>query len=94
MFLYEAALCAGPFSYFNEDFIWYEEDDIQKLETILTKQPYHIYNWYSDRIDIYTLNDEAVLYIMMADEPQGTYSAKSEAALQRMNELIGDIGES
>ena len=31
---------------------------------------------------------------MMADEPQGTYSAKSEAALQRMNELIGDIGES
>ena len=94
MFLYEAALCAGPFSYFNEDFIWYEEDDIQNLETLLTKQPYHIYNWYSDRIDIYTLHDDAVLYIMMADEPQGTYSAKSEAALQRMNELIGDIGES
>ena len=88
MFMYEAALCAGPFKYFYEDFIWYEEDEIKMIETILTKQPYHIYNWYSDRIDIYTMNDEVVLYIMMADEPQGTYAAKSEAALQRMSELI------
>ena len=94
MFLYEAALCAGPFEYYYEDFIWYSEADIIKLEKLLTKQPYHIYNWYSDRIDIYTMNDEAVLYVMMTDEPQGTYAARSEAALQKMSELIGDIGES
>ena len=31
---------------------------------------------------------------MMTDEPQGTYAARSEAALQKMSELIGDIGES
>ena len=93
MFMYEAAFCAGPFKYFYEDFIWYNEDDLKKLEETLTKQPYHVFNWYSDRIDIYTMADEAVLYIMITDEPQGTYAAKSEEALQRISKLIGDISD-
>ncbi len=92
MLLYEAALSAGPFKYFYEDFIWYEEDDIAKIDKRLQKYPYHVYNWYSDRIDIYTMNEEALLYIMQGDEPNGTYSAKTEESLQKMGELIGEIG--
>ena len=91
MFLYEAALSAGPFKYFYEDFIRYGEDDIAKIDTLLHKYPYHVYNWYSDRIDIYTMNEEALLYIMQGDESNGTYCAKSEEALQRMKDLIGGI---
>ena len=89
MFLYEAALSAGPFKYFYEDFIWFEEDDIAKMDTRLQKLPYHVYNWYSDRIDIYTMNEEALLYIMQGDDRSGTYSAKNEKALKKMGEVIG-----
>ena len=89
MFLYEAALSAGPFKYFYEDFIWFEEDDIAKIDTRLQKLPYHVYNWYSDRIDIYTMNEEALLYIMQGDDRSGTYSAKTEEALKKIGEVIG-----
>lgn len=92
MLLYEASLSAGPFKYFYEDFIWFDEDDIAKIDKKLKKYPYHVYNWYSDRIDIYTMNEEALLYIMQGDEPNGTYSAKTEEALRKMGELIGEIG--
>ena len=66
-----------------------EEDDIAKIDTRLQKLPYHVYNWYSDRIDIYTMNEEALLYIMQGDDRSGTYSAKTEKALKKMGEVIG-----
>ena len=92
MLLYEAALSAGPFKYFYEDYIWYGENDIAKIESLLHKYPYHVYNWYSERIDVYTMNEEALLFVMQGDEPNGTYAAKTEEALQRMKGLLGGIG--
>ena len=49
---------------------------------------------WGERIDIYTLDGEALLFVMQSDEPNGTYSAKTEEALHRMTERIGEIGES
>ena len=52
----------------------------------------HVYNWYSERIDIYTMNEEALLFVMQGDEPNGTYAAKTEEALQKMEGVLGGIG--
>ena len=90
MLLYEAVL---SLEYDCGDFIWYEPEDVEKIESILQKYPYHVYNWYSERIDIYTLTGEELLFIMKGDTPNGTYSAKSEEALRAIDEKIGDIGE-
>ena len=90
MLLYEASL---GLEFDCGDFIWYSEDDIAQIDALLQKYPYHVYNWYSERIDVYGMNDEALLFILQGDDPQGTYSARSEDALQKMDELIGEIGE-
>lgn len=91
MLLYEAAMSAGPFTYFYDDYIWYKEEDITRIDSLLQKYPYHVNDWYSERIDIYTMNEEALLFIMQGDEPNGTYCAKSEDALRKMGDLLGDI---
>jgi hypothetical protein len=38
------------------------------------------------------MNEEALLFVMQGDEPNGTYAAKTEEALQRMEGLLGRIG--
>lgn len=91
MLLYEAAL--GGLPYPCEDILWYEPEDIAEIEEILTKYPYHVENWYSDRIDFYTLSGNEVMFIMKGDTPNGTYSANSQEALDRLNELIGSYGD-
>lgn len=91
MLIYEAGL--SSFEYSAEDFVWYEEEDLEKIEELLIKYPYHIYNWYSDRIDLYTCSGEEILFILQGDTPNGTYSAKTEEAYQVMDNLIGNLGE-
>ena len=49
-------------------------------------------NWYSDRIDFYTLTGDEVLYIMKGDSPNGTYSAKTKEAYVKLDGLIGKYG--
>lgn len=91
MLIYEAGL--SFFEYATEDFIWYEKQDIDKIEECLKKYPYHIYNWYSERIDMYTYTGEEILFIMQGDLPNGTYSAKTEESYRIMDNLIGNFGE-
>ena len=91
MLLYEAAL--GGLPYFCEDILWYEDKDIEEIEKVLTIYPYHVENWYSDRIDFYTYSGNEVLFIMKGDTPNGTYAANSEEAFERFDELIGRYGE-
>lgn len=91
MMIYEAGLSC--FEYAAEDFIWYEEEDIKRVDELLKKYPYHVYNWYSDRIDLYTHTGDEILFILQGDLPNGTYSAKSEEAFQAIDRLIGDLGE-
>ena len=89
MLLYEAALCALPYP--NEDILWYEPEDVEKIEKVLSILPYHIENWYSDRIDLYTLSGNEVLFIMKGDTPNGTYSANSKEAYDRFDELLESL---
>ena len=91
MLLYEAAL--GGLQYFKEDILWYEEEDTEEIEKILTVLPYHVQNWYSDRIDFYTLSGNEILFIMKGDTPNGTYAANSKEAFDHFDELIGNFGE-
>lgn len=91
MLIYEAGL--SSFEYSAEDFVWYEEEDLEKIEEFLIQYPYHIYNWYSDRIDLYTCSGEEILFIMQGDTPNGTYSAKTEEAYKVIHNLIGNLGE-
>ncbi|MBO4473722.1 MAG: hypothetical protein J5750_02285 [Clostridiales bacterium] len=91
MMLYEA--CLGHFGYPREDIIWYEPEDIGKIETLLKKYPYSVTNWYSERIDLYTVTGEELLFIMKGDSPSGTYSAKTKESYDRIDDLIGEIGE-
>lgn len=91
MLIYEAGLSSSEYG--AEDFIWYEEEDINKIDGILKKYPYHVYNWYSDRIDLYTSTGEEILFILQGDSPNGTYTAKTEEAYQTMDRLIGNLGE-
>lgn len=91
MLIYEAGL--SSFEYGAEDSIWYEEEDIKKIDGILNKYPYHVYNWYSNRIDLYTSTGEEILFVLQGDSPNGTYTAKTEEAYQIMDRLIGDLGE-
>ena len=91
MLIYEAAISC--FEFCAEDIIWYDDGDIEKIDGILNKYPYHVYNWYSDRIDIYTKTDEEILFVMQGDSPNGTYSARTETAYKEIDRLIGGIGE-
>lgn len=70
------------FEYGAEDIIWYDKEDIKKIESILKKYPYHVYNWYSDQIDLYTITGEEILFVLQGDTPNGTYSAKTIEAYQ------------
>ena len=89
MLIYEAAISC--FEFCAEDIIWYDDGDI--VDGILNKYPYNVYNWYSDRIDLYTKTDEEILFVMQGDSPNGTYSARTETAYQEIDRLIGGIGE-
>lgn len=41
---------------------------------------------------IYTRKtDEEILFVMQGDSPNGTYSARTETAYQKIDRLIGDI---
>lgn len=91
MLIYEAAISC--FEFCAEDIIWYDDGDVEKIDGILNKYPYHVYNWYSDRIDLYTKTDEEILFVMQGDSPNGTYSARTETAYQEIDRLIGGIGE-
>ena len=91
MLLYECALVG--FEFMREDIIWYEPEDIEKIESLLKKYPYHVDNWFSNRIDLYTINNEELLFILMGDMPQGSYSGKTAEAYEHMDALIGKIGE-
>lgn len=91
MLLYEAGMGAVP--YIREEILCYTQEDLVKIESRLTKLPYHINNWYCDRIDFFTLTGNEVLFVMTGEDPNGTYSANSEEAYRRIDALIGDIGE-
>lgn len=91
MLIYEAAISC--FEFCAEDIIWYDDGDIEKIDGTLNKYPYHVYNWYSDRIDLYTKTGEEILFVMQGDSPNGTYSAQTEMAYQGIDRLIGGIGE-
>ena len=91
MLIYEAAISC--FEFCAEDIIWYDDGDIEKIDGILNRYPYHVYNWYSDRIDLYTKTDEEILFVMQGDSPNGTYSARTETAYHEIDRLIGGIGE-
>lgn len=91
MLIYEAAISCFEFG--AGDIIWYDDGDIEKIDGILNKYPYHVYNWYSDRIDLYTKTGEEILFVMQEDSPNGTYSAQTEMAYQKIDRLIGGIGE-
>ncbi|MFR5027467.1 MAG: hypothetical protein ACLTDF_00480 [Coprococcus sp.] len=62
MLIYEAAISC--FEFCAEDIIWYDDGDVEKIDGILNRYPYHVYNWYSDRIDLYTKTDEEILFVM------------------------------
>lgn len=81
------------FEFAAEDFIWYEEEEIKRIERLLKKYPYHVYNWYSERIDLYTISGDEILFILQGDLPNGTYSAKTKVAYEKIDQLIGDLGE-
>lgn len=91
MLIYECALVS--FEYMREDIIWYEPEDIEQIESLLKKYPYHVDNWFSNRIDLYTINNEELLFILMGDVPQGSYSARNKEVYDRLDAQIGSIGE-
>lgn len=91
MLIYEASI--SVFEYAAEDIIWYEDEELDQLEEVLTKYSYHVYNWYSDRIDLYTVSGDELLFVMVSDSSNGTYAAKTEEAYERIDELVGSIGE-
>ena len=90
MLIYEAGMGAIP--YIREDIICYTFENIKQIESLLKKLPYHIYNWYCDRIDFYTHSGNEVLFIMMSEDPNGTYSANSKDTYEKFNALVGNIG--
>ncbi|MBQ6230328.1 MAG: hypothetical protein IJJ74_04330 [Eubacterium sp.] len=91
MLIYEAGMGAIP--YIREDIICYTFENIKQIESLLKKLPYHIYNWYCDRIDFYTHSGNEVLFIMMSEDPNGTYSANSKDTYEKFNALVGNIGK-
>lgn len=91
MLIYEAIL--AHFEYTSEDMYWYEPEEITTIDNLLVKVPYHIYNWFSDRIDFYTYSGEEYLFIFQGENPSGMYSAKTLDSYKKMKELIGNLGE-
>ena len=91
MLLYEAAL--GSLPYTCEDILWYEDEDVEEIEKVLSILPYHVENWYSDKIDFYTYSGNEILFIMKGDTPNGTYAANTQEAYDCFDELIGNYGE-
>ena len=86
MLLYEAALSA--FRYSSEDIEWYEPEELAWIEEHFTKYPYHVDNWYCERIDLYTLTGDELLFIMQGDAPSGMYSARTQEAYDRIEKLM------
>jgi len=91
MLVYEAGMGAVP--YIREEIVCYTLEDISLIETLLSKLPYHVHCWYSDRLDFYTLTGNEVLFVMVSEDPNGTYAANSKDAYEKIHALIGDIGE-
>ena len=44
-------------------------------------------------MDFYTLTGNEVLFVMVSEDPNGTYAANSKDAYEKIHALIGDIGE-
>ena len=83
----------GAVPYIREEIMCYTLEDISRIETLLSKLPYHVHSWYSDRMDFYTLTGNEVLFVMVSEDPNGTYAANSKDAYEKIHALIGDIGE-
>ena len=72
---------------------WYEPEEITTIDNLLVKVPYHIYNWFSDRIDFYTYSGEGYLFVFQGKNSSGMYSVKTLDSYKKMKELIGNLGE-
>ena len=54
--------------------------------------PYKLQNWYSDIIEFYSNAEDNMLYVM-SDGNQGTYGAMTSSSYQKIQAVLGEMGE-
>ena len=78
--------------YSPEDFFWYSDEEIQIIRKTMIIMPYKLQNWYSDTIEFYSNAEDNMLYIM-SDGNQGTYGAMTNSSYQKIQSVLGEMGE-
>ena len=79
--------------YSPEDFFWYTDEEMQIIRKTLSVMPYKLRNWYSDTIEFYCNAEDNMLYVM-SDGNQGTYGARTSLSYQKIQAVLGEMGES
>lgn len=91
---YEAVFC---FAYCSEEFYWLTEDEVNLIQSKLTKLPFELANWLSGmKITLYNNEDDNMVVIMdCADgNPNMFYGAASEKSYAKLLTVLKGIGES
>ena len=78
--------------YSPEDFFWYSDEEMQIIRKTMTIMPYKLQNWYSDTIEFYSNAEDNMLYVM-SDGNQGTYGAMTSSSYQKIQAVLGEMGE-
>jgi len=78
--------------YCPEDFFWYTDEEMQVIRKTMTIMPYKLQNWYSDTIEFYSNAEDNMLYVM-SDGNQGTYGAMTSSSYQKIQVVLGEMGE-
>lgn len=78
--------------YTPEDFFWYTDEEMQVIRKTMTIMPYKLQNWYSDTIEFYCNAEDNMLYVM-SDGNQGTYGAMTSLSYQKIQAVLGEMGE-
>ena len=82
------------FEYWSEDFFWLSEDELELLQSKLTRLPCTLQNWMDATITCYSnAPDNMVVVMNMEGEYQMFFGGVTEEAYRKLRSILGDMGE-
>ena len=83
------------FEYCPEEFYWLTEEEMELIETSLTKFPFGLTNWLGEmKITLYSNAPDNMVAVMDCDgDIQMIYGAASEASYAKLRTVLENIGE-
>lgn len=82
------------FEYWSEEFFWLSEEELELIQSRLTRLPFAMQNWMDATITCYNnAPDNLVVVMDMEGEYQMFFGGVTEEAYKKLQSILGDMGE-